>query len=66
MTNEDMHNTIELVKLLWIPLAGFVGVVASILWLWIAWRAMKAHERLARAAEQIAQASTRPNSIAPL
>jgi hypothetical protein len=33
---------------------GLVGFSMSLLWLYIGWRAMRAHERLAAAAEELA------------
>ena len=40
---------------IWVVIAGAFGILTSLLWLYIAWRAMKAHERLATAAEQMAR-----------
>ena len=48
--------------IIWVIVAGSASVIASILWLYIAWRAMKAHERLARAAEQMVRVSPRRES----
>ena len=31
---------------------GFFGVAIAVLWLWIGWRAMRAHERIADALNQ--------------
>ncbi|MCY3016685.1 MAG: hypothetical protein NT171_18580 [Planctomycetota bacterium] len=36
-------------------LIGLFGIVASIFWMVVAWRAMKAHEKLSAAAEEIAR-----------
>jgi uncharacterized membrane protein len=33
-------------------LAVFAGIVSAIFWMVVGWRAMRAHERLAEAAEQ--------------
>jgi len=52
--------------LLWILLAGVFSVGVTTLWLYIGWRAMKAHERLARAAEQMVHVSPRSPSSPPL
>ena len=38
-----------------VAFATIVGVVSALLWLYIGWRAMRAHERLASAAEQMAR-----------
>jgi len=43
-------------SLVWILLVGAFSVAMSVLWLYIAWRAMRAHERLASATEQMARA----------
>ena len=40
-------------------LAGLFSVVVSLLWIYIAWRAMRAHEKLAAATDQIAKNDTR-------
>jgi uncharacterized membrane protein len=40
-------------------IAGFFSVLVSLIWLYIAWRAMRAHERLAAAADQIARNDTK-------
>ena len=37
-----------------------VGVIGSLLWLYIGWRAMRAHERLAIAVERIAGSGRAP------
>lgn len=34
---------------------GLVGVVVTLFWMVVGWRAMKAHEKLAAAAEEIAR-----------
>ncbi len=47
-------------SVLWIILAGLASIVVTVLWLYIGWRAMKAHERLAAAAEQMARSSRSP------
>ena len=41
----------------WAMIVGILSVGMSLLWLYIAWRAMKAHERLASAAEKMARSS---------
>ena len=46
----------------WVVIAGVISVVMSVLWLYIAWRAMKAHERLAGAAERMARSSGQMSS----
>ncbi|MEQ1893486.1 MAG: hypothetical protein ABL998_13140 [Planctomycetota bacterium] len=33
-------------------LAGLFGLAVSVVWLWIGWRAMRAHERIADALAQ--------------
>jgi uncharacterized membrane protein len=38
-----------------VPLLGFLAAIfAAVFWMVVGWRAMRAHERLAEAAEQIA------------
>ena len=34
---------------------ALAGVVATIFWMYVGWRAMQAHERLAEAAEEMAR-----------
>ena len=42
----------------WVALiAGTFSVGVTVLWLYIAWRAMRAHERLAAAAERMSKES---------
>ena len=36
-------------------LLGLFGIVVSIFWMVVGWRAMKAHEKLSAAAEEIAR-----------
>jgi uncharacterized membrane protein len=48
-----MNMSFNGADVVWVIAAGFVGVLASILWLYIGWRAMRAHERLAAAAEKM-------------
>jgi hypothetical protein len=43
----------------WAVFVAILGVGMSFLWIYIAWRAMRAHERLAAAADQIAQNDTK-------
>jgi uncharacterized membrane protein len=43
----------------WVVIAGTMSVLVSMLWLYIAWRAMRAHELLAAAADQIARNDTK-------
>jgi len=45
----------------WVLIAGTFSVVMSLVWLYIAYRAMKAHERLAVAAELIARIPRHPS-----
>ncbi|MET0232412.1 MAG: hypothetical protein ABW186_15895 [Rhodanobacteraceae bacterium] len=49
-------------SLLWIVLAGLFSLAVTIAWLYLAYRAVKAHERLAAAAELMSRVSTRPAS----
>jgi uncharacterized membrane protein len=49
-------------SVLWIVLAGALSVAVTVLWLYIGWRAMRAHERLASAAEHMARAPRRQDS----
>ena len=35
--------------------AGLVGIAITIFWMIVAWRAMRAHERLAQATEELAR-----------
>jgi len=39
----------------WAFLVGLFGIASAILWIIIGWRAMRAHERIADAAEQAAR-----------
>lgn len=39
--------------------AGFFSVLMGLVWIYVAWRAMRAHERLAAAADQIARNDTK-------
>ena len=41
-------------------LAMAVAALAALYWMYVAWRAMRAHERLAAALERLALHSTRP------
>ena len=34
---------------------GFVGIAVSVFWMVVGWRAMKAHEKLADAAEEMSR-----------
>ena len=52
-----MNMSFNGADIIWVIVAGAASVIASIFWLYIAWRAMKAHERLARAAEQMVRVS---------
>jgi hypothetical protein len=45
----------------WVVLAGTFSVAMSFVWLYIAYRAMKAHERLAAAAELMARVPRHPS-----
>jgi len=45
-----------------VALATIVGVASALLWLYIGWRAMRAHERLAAAAEQMSRSSRLPSA----
>jgi uncharacterized membrane protein len=47
----------------WVAIATAVGIASALLWLYIGWRAMRAHERLASAAEQIARSSRAPSAL---
>ena len=49
-------------SLLWIVLAGLFSLAVTIAWLYLAYRAVKAHERLAAAAELMSRVSTRSAS----
>ena len=43
----------------WAVFVAILGVVMSFFWIYIAWRAMRAHETLAEAADQIARNDTK-------
>jgi hypothetical protein len=45
---------------------GTVSVLMSVLWLYLAYRAVKAHDRLASAAELMARMPVRSTSTPPL
>ena len=52
-----MINTPHLIGPAFATLAGLVGIAITIFWLVVGWRAMRAHERLAQAAEELARKS---------
>jgi O-antigen ligase len=37
--------------------AGLLGLVSTLFWMWVAWRAMLAHEEIARAMRDLADRS---------
>ena len=47
----------------WVAIATAVSVATAVLWLYIGWRAMRAHERLASAAEQLSRAGRNTMSV---
>jgi hypothetical protein len=49
----------------WVVIAGTVSILMSVLWLYLAYRAVKAHERLASAAELMARVPVRSTSTPP-
>lgn len=57
--NVNMHSTgmgfLAFVAIVW-------GLFVTIFWLVVAWRAMRAHERLASAAEELAR-KNQPNPL---
>jgi len=52
--------------LAWVLIVGTFSVLVSLVWLYLGYRAVKAHERLATAAELMSRVSTRPISTPPL
>jgi len=42
-----------------VALATIVGIASALLWIYIGWRAMTAHERLAKAVELLARGPVR-------
>jgi uncharacterized membrane protein len=45
--------------------AVVLGALVTIFWMYVAWRAMKAHERLAQSAEKYVAIASRPKPAAP-
>lgn len=43
---------------------GIFGIAVSILWVWIGWRAMRAHERIADALQETGSSGPGTNSNA--
>jgi hypothetical protein len=43
----------------WVVIAGAFGIASALIWLYIGWRAMAAHERLAKAVDLLARESGR-------
>ena len=49
--------------MLWMVLAGAFSVAGAVLWLYIGWRAMRAHEKIASALDSLARTSTTSASL---
>ena len=47
-----------------VGLFGLVGFFVSFFWMFVGWRAMRAHEELARATTSLAQAATQQATLA--
>jgi hypothetical protein len=44
---------------------GLFGIAVSIFWMWVGWRAMRAHERIADTLQDTGNASQPTSSTAP-
>jgi hypothetical protein len=40
---------------------GLFGLVVTIFWMWVGWRAMRAHERIADSLQETGHAAGRPD-----